>query len=366
MTDTSSSKYLLVSREIENRIRGGTWPAGRIPSIRDLAQEHGVSVVTASRALQVLRDKGLVNTVNRSGCFLSTAGQLATDRFALCLRTTPGAYQRTAANVTRVGFETAAAELRMTPVESPFDLAAPDRDLVRQAHRAVADGIRGLFLMPARVSDEEMRRDERLLAACRAAGLPVVLIERNLRGTARPLEYDLIGLDDVGGAAQLTRLLLTQQRKRVALVVASPISTHDDRTAGYLAALFASPRKYEPIVLHERTGVAQRTAYARLVDELTAAKVDGVVCYNDYTAIGIVLELFARGRRVPRDVAVAGFDDLPIGNQFAIGITTFTLPAEDMARHAVRVMRARIDAPAAPPVRVIVPGRVIIRESTGG
>jgi LacI family transcriptional regulator len=65
-------------------------------------------------------------------------------------------------------------------------------------------------------------------------------------------------------------------------------------------------------------------------------------------------------------VAVAGFDDLPIGTQFAVGITTFTLPAEDVARQAVRVMRERIAAPDVPPVRVVVPGRVIVRESTGG
>jgi LacI family transcriptional regulator len=365
MIDTSQSKYLLVSREIENRIRGGAWPAGRIPSVRNLAQEHRVSVVTASRALQVLRDKGLVNTVNRSGCYLAPVDQPVLERFALCLRTTPGIHQRVAANVTRVGFETVASGMGIALADIPFDLTVSARELARQAHKAASEGLRGLFLMPARVSDEEMRRDERLLAACRVAGVPVVLIERNLRGTARPLEYDLIGLDDVGGAAQLTRHLLSQQRKRVAIVVASPISTHDDRIAGYLAALYASAPRYRPLVFHERSGVAQRTAYSRLADELIAAKVDGIVCYNDYTAIGLVLELFARGRRIPRDVGVAGFDDLPIGNQFAVGITTYSLPAEDIARHAVRIMRERIAAPAAPPVRMVVPGRIIVRESTG-
>jgi LacI family transcriptional regulator len=252
-------------------------------------------------------------------------------------------------------------------VDCAIDPAAPDRELSRQANMAVTAGVRGLFLMPARVSDEEMRRDERLLAACRAAGLPVVLIERNLRGAGRPLQYDLIGLDDVGGAGQLTRHLIAQKRKRVALIVASPISTHEDRTAGYLAALYAArPGEYRPLVLHERPDAPQRLAYARLADQLVAAKADGAVCYNDYTAIGLVLELFSRGLRVPRDLAVAGFDDLPIGNQFAIGITTITLPAEDVARHAIRVMNDRIATPTAPPVRVVVPGRMIVRESTGG
>src|SRR5437667_228914 len=137
MTDTAPPKYLALSHELEGRIRGGLWQDGRMPSVRDLAHEHGVSAVTASRALQVLRD-------------------------------------------------------------------------------------------------------ERLLAACRAVGLSVVLIERNLRGRHRPLEYDLVGLDDVGGAGALTRHLLEHGCKRVAMVVASPISTHEDRVAGYLAALHAA------------------------------------------------------------------------------------------------------------------------------
>jgi LacI family transcriptional regulator len=365
MTDTAPSKYLLVSKEIEDRIRGGAWPDGRIPSVRNLAVSHGVSVVTASRALQVLRDRGLISTVNRGGCFLARKAA-ANGRFALILRTTPGPYQRTAANVTRIGFAAVAEQLGLSLNDDPFPLDVPEKELTRQVRLAAADGLRGLFLMPARVNDEEMRRDERLLAACRAAEVPVVLIERNLRGSHRPLEYDLVGLDDVGGASQLTRHLLTRGRKRVALVVASPISTHDDRVAGYLAALFAGPAKYQPIVLHERSDRPRRSAYARLTDELIAAKADAAVCYNDYTAVGLVMELFARGQNVPRNLAVAGFDDLPIGTQFAIGITTVTLPAKEMARHAVRIMNERIATPTAPPVRVVVPGRLIVRESTGG
>jgi LacI family transcriptional regulator len=221
--------------------------------------------------------------------------------------------------------------------------------------------------MPARVSDEALRVDEELLAACRAAGLPVVLVERNLRGSGRPLTYDLVGTDDVAGAAALTQHLLDRGRKRVAVVVASPVDTHDRRVAGYLSTLHGVGRgRLKALVLHERTDVPRKAAYARLADELLKARADGAVCYSDYTAIGLVLELFARGVRVPRDVALTGFDDLPLGNQFAVGISTYALPAEEMARQALRLMRARAHTPDAPPVRVVVPGKVIVRESTGG
>ncbi len=370
MADPASPKYVQLSEAVEEGIRGGRFKSGRVPGVRSIARAHGVSVVTAARALQVLRDKGLITAVERSGCYVAGAAGPTAERFALCLRVTPGPFQQVSGSVTRRGFEAVARANGLALECDALDPTAGGAELLRRARRAAGEGVKGLFLMPSRVSEAELRRDERLLAACRAAGLPVVLIERNLRGTGRPLKQDLVGLDDVNGAAQLTRHLLDRGCQRVGCVVASPISTHEDRVAGYLYALHAAGaaarRAPGPLVLRERTDLTRKAAYSRLADELIAAGADGVVCYNDYTAVGLIVELFARGVRVPHDFAVAGFDDLPIGNQFAVGVTTYALPAELIARQAVHVMRERRRDPDAPPVRVVVPGRLIVRESSGG
>ncbi|MBA4063926.1 MAG: GntR family transcriptional regulator [Isosphaera sp.] len=369
---TGGPKYLEVAAAIEAQVQAGKWDGGRMPSVRGIAGRHGVSVVTASRALQVLRDKGLIQTIERSGCY--RVPPPGADRWALALRLTPGPWQKATLSMSRVGFEALA---RREPMHLEADLfplgpdAAP-ADILPMVRRAKEQGVRGVFLLPSRWSEAEMRTDERLLAACEAEELPVVLLERNLRGHNRPLERDLVAVDDLDGAARCTRHLLDQGRRRVAIVVASPTSSHNDRVAGYLHALHAAGhhpgRKsdFRPVVLHQSDDLPSRDAYARLADQVRKAEVDGVVCYQDYTAIGLIMELLTRGLAVPDDVAVVGFDDLPIGNLFTIGVTTYAYPSEGMAEHAVRLMRERLKNPGRPPIKVVVPGHLIVRESSGG
>jgi LacI family transcriptional regulator len=262
--------------------------------------------------------------------------------------------------------------MHLEPDLFPHSHEMTDRDLLALVRRARERGARGAFLLPSRHSDEEMRLDERFLACCQAEGLPVVLVERNLRGHNRVLQCDLVAVDDLDGAARCTRHLLDLGRKRVAVVVASPTSSHNDRVAGYLYALHAhhhNGRRHseqKPIVLHQSHDLPSRDAYARLADQVHKLDVDGVICYQDYTAMGLILELITRGLSVPESVAVVGFDDLPIGKSFTIGVTSYAYPAEGMAEQAVRLMRERLKDPARPPIKVVVPGRLIVRASSAG
>jgi LacI family transcriptional regulator len=365
-------KYVAVAEALELQIREGRWDGGRMPSVRGIAEQHGVSVVTASRALQILRDKGLIQTVQRSGCF--RVPPPTAERWALVLRLTPGPWQKATLNLSRLGFEALARRepmhLEHDAITLAADLAEAEvRDRVRRARES---GIRGVFLLPSRHCPDEMNLDERFLAACRAESVPVVLLERNLRGHNRELEADLVALDDVDAAARCTRHLLELGRRRVAVVVASPTSSHNDRVAGYLYALHAASlgadrgAELKPTVLYQSHDLPTREAYAKLADQVKRQRLDGLVCYQDYTAMGLIIELLARGARVPDDVAVVGSDDLPIGNLFTVGITTYTYPSEAMAEQAVRLMRERLRSPHRRPLKVVVAGELIVRESSSG
>jgi LacI family transcriptional regulator len=370
---SGAPKYVDVAEALEAQIREGKWDGGKMPSVRGIAELHGISVVTASRAIQILRDKGLIQTVQRSGCY--RVPPPSAERWALVIRTAPGPWSKATMSLSRVGFEALA---RREPMHLEPDLLDPgsgdsEADLRAQVRAAKAANVSGAFLLPSRHSEEDVHRDERFLAACAAEGLPVVLLERNLRGHNRELTHDLVAVDDLDGATRCTRHLLDRGRRKTAVVVASPTSSHNDRVAGYLFALHAANREraagapeLRPVVLYQSTDLPTREAYALLADQVRKLKLDGVVCYQDYTAMGLIIELLARGLRVPDDVAVTGCDDLPLGNLFAVGITTYTYPADVMAEQAVRLMRERKKDATRPPLKVVVPGRLIERASTPG
>src|SRR5947209_5856832 len=100
----------------------------------------------------------------------------------------------------------------------PLAPASTEADVRGMARKAKAAGVRGVFLLPSRHSEDELKRDELVLRCCREEGLPVVLVERNLRGHNRPLAADVVATDDLDGAARCTRHLLDAGRKRVAVV----------------------------------------------------------------------------------------------------------------------------------------------------
>jgi DNA-binding LacI/PurR family transcriptional regulator len=95
-------------------------------------------------------------------------------------------------------------------------------------------------------------------------------------------------------------------------------------------------------------------------DEATA-----VCCTNDVVAIALIDRLERSGRRVPEDVSVVGFDDIPLAGHGRIDLTTVRQPAREMGRLAAEMVLSAIADRRHAAARVVMPTELIVRGSTG-
>jgi LacI family transcriptional regulator len=337
--------------------------------VRGLANKHQVALATAARALEVLHGKGLIRRDERNGGYFVAPKSHGAETWAFCFRVTPGPMEEASRTRTAGGFQSAAQERGESVILDAlrFDDRAPP--ITAQVKALAERPVHGLFLMPSRLDDDSLRQDEELLAACDEQGIPVVLLERNLRGDGRPLERDLVAVDDVAGAYCCTRHLLDLGKRRIGFVRGGPTSSHNDRLAGYLQALWlhrlGAGADTPPHVLSQ-PDLPAREGYRALVEQILEARLDGLVCFSDILVLGLTLELMVRGKRVPDDLAMTGFDDQPLGSAFSLGVSTYAYPGEKMAIEAFRLMRERRREPQREAIKVVAAGRLLVRESTVG
>ncbi len=202
------------------------------------------------------------------------------------------------------------------------------------------------------------------LAAVRP-DLPVVLLgERAVDG---PLDH--VSIDNVAAARDVVAHLVGLGRRRVAAVGVQPdvpVGPAQQRSRGYARALAAAglpapPELLVPVAAGHRAAGAE--AVARLLDGAHPPP-DAVFCFNDMLAHGALHELLRRGVRVPDDVALAGFDDVEESRFTTPPLTTVAPGLDDIARHAVALLRERMAEPDVPPRAVTVAHRLVVRGST--
>lgn len=192
-----------------------------------------------------------------------------------------------------------------------------------------------------------------------ARRLPVVVLGRIVPG----LEDQCLRLDNFAGAHQATRHLIELGHRNIAHI-AGEASHRDaqDRLEGYRAALAAARLPFDPDLVqpgdfHEASGFLATT---RLIEGRTLFS--AVFAANDQMAYGARLALHRKGLRVPEDVSLVGFDDLPGSMYTTPPLTTVQQPVEDMGRAAAQTMLRLLRGERAEIQEKTV--RLIIREST--
>jgi signal transduction histidine kinase/DNA-binding LacI/PurR family transcriptional regulator/AraC-like DNA-binding protein len=215
----------------------------------------------------------------------------------------------------------------------------------------------GLILVNPLHSEARSRYAQELAAA----GFPVVFVGSGERGPT-------ILADNAGGIMQAMRHLVGHGHQRIAFIAGS-LEDMDgdsgDRLRAYQAALHRFALADDPALW----AYGQHTfgsGHAAMQQILRAgAPFSAVLASNDESALGAIQALVEAGRRVPDDVAVIGFDDRPESSVQRPALSSVQVPLFKMGYQAVELLRRRIEGRSAEDERVLVPTRLISRESCG-
>jgi DNA-binding LacI/PurR family transcriptional regulator len=249
------------------------------------------------------------------------------------------------------GVESGLAKVEYALVLQVVDGEQSESDAyVRFAHESRVDGV---FLTDLRTHDERP-------AELGALGLPCVLVGPPATETD---EFHLIGLDDAAGIRRAVRHLYALGHRRIAHVAGSARYVHSEvrRTAwaDELAQLGLEPG---PLVEADFTGASGARATHELLD--LSRPPTAIIYANDLMAIAGMSAATDRGIRVPHDLSIVGFDDIPLAPYIVPPLTTVDQDVFEWGRVCARTLVAIVEG-REPETVELPPVQFIVRGSTG-
>ncbi len=192
-------------------------------------------------------------------------------------------------------------------------------------------------------------------------GYPVVLIDR--AGPA--CGVDAVVLDNQHAAQALAEHLATQGYRRIGGLFGRTSSTGAERQAGFAAALARHGLTAEARFILPTAEAAEAETLAWLsANQGEGERPDALVASNAQSLLGVLRALRRLSLEVPRDIAVAGFDNEPWTELAGPGITVIEQPVYDIGRMAMAMLQDRLAQPDLPTRRVLLTGRLVTRGST--
>lgn len=204
------------------------------------------------------------------------------------------------------------------------------------------------------------RRDDPIIAELKSLNTPFVLIGRPMNEN----EVNWVDNDNFLMSYKMTELLIKKGHKKIAFIGASPnFVVSLDRVEGYKKALLDNLLPVDDSLIVKGRFLTDN-GY-ELMNEIidNGLKPTGIIAHDDLIAFGVIKKLKEMGLRVPDDIAVAGFNNVPMAEFSMPSLTTVEMNAFDVGAKACEMLISCINSSYGGYARTIVPSELIIRSS---
>jgi GntR family transcriptional regulator of arabinose operon len=365
--ENKKARHEEVLESILGGIASGRLRVGdRLPTETELSKTFSASRTTVARALRELKERGLLNRRRGGGTRIARTDGTRIALFAPFA--TPGP---------NLGFTGGQIYTHLSSLASKradhLSLQITDRthgDRLDQLLAAVDEmlikGVTGVFYYPMELPQEIAHYNQMVVDKMRAAGLAVVLVDRDIVTFPRRSDLALITYDNRRGGYLLCDHLIRRGCKRIVFIgIPFASSAVSDRMRGYCDAI-EDHGKHPDRSLIRLANIEELTEdFCRtMMDE---CKPDAIICKMDHYAAIVGRHLVNMGLKIGQDVMLAGFDDQPIAEMLPVPLTTIRFPVESFAKVCYeQLMKQMTDPSTADPGLLLMNVELVLRASSGG
>ena len=307
----------------------------------------GVSTATRRRVLEAARNAGFD--------FSRKAGSQGLRRGTICF----AVYKKSGAVVDDTPFFSAVSDgVSLGCRRENFDLVVrylyEDEELSEQLYTIKNSGFSGMILLATEM-------DEHSLAPFSDIRIPIVLLDAYFE----TLDYDCVLINNVQGAYLAASHLISRCRTQPGyLRSAYPIGNFEQRADGFYHAIRAHGLSTSQSLVHRLTP-SQEGAYADMKALLEAGEKPAKAYFadNDHIAIGAIKAFREAGYRIPEDISVIGFDDIPLSEYISPPLSTVDVPKLYLGETAARRLAQMIDSKNSLPLKIEIAVRLKKRAS---
>ncbi len=367
----SPKKANLVYNYLRRNIETGKYAIGkRIPTERALCAQFNISRPTITGAIHRLVEERLLRRNGKAGSIVLAAPPPRTFTFGAILLML-GHQQQVESLFGFVGHELAhraGIDQNALLLRDPSwgddpnepDLGTRYREIAQQfIQRKVA----GIFLMPQNIlPGQYLSATAGIAEDIKAAGIAVVLIDSDLIRYPQRSAFDLVGIDNFSAGYTLTSHFISLGCRKIDFFGnTARHPTQQARVSGYLQALADHGLPSDPAAV--QYGNLHSAEF--VIPTLRRRKPEAVLVLSDFRAASVMRFALQAGIKIPQNLRIGSFDDLPMAAHLSVPLTTVRQPAAGIGAAAYQIMLQRLAEPDLPPMHVQLGGELIVRESSG-
>lgn len=218
-----------------------------------------------------------------------------------------------------------------------------------------SESVDGIILPPIHQFDEEIESFIEL-------GIPIVCVDRKLMRK----KVDTVVIGNEKGGYDAVKHLIELGHKKIAILTSSlQFSSFNERQMGYERALKENGIEVDKRLIKEGDPRSSETARA-LTDELLNLDTPPTAIFatNNLMTLGVLKALSKLNLKIPDDISIIGFDDLPWAEAISPPLTTVRQPAYEMGKKAAELFFKRVEDSSREPEEIVMDPKLIIRGST--